>query len=99
MRGQKYLKFQHFPVHLVGDGESDMHNPVVTLSVSILEETESVTTGFDEGGAGVVANRSPESCVVRILDSEASVFFGAFVLQGSRGETKMGEGKTCSVKH
>jgi hypothetical protein len=24
VRGQKYLKFQHFPVHLVGDGESDM---------------------------------------------------------------------------
>ncbi|KAE7997176.1 hypothetical protein FH972_001831 [Carpinus fangiana] len=39
---------------------------------SILEETESVTIGFDEGGAGVVADRSPESCVVRILDSEAS---------------------------
>jgi len=39
---------------------------------SILEETKSMTTRFDEGGAGVVANRSLESCVVRILNSEAS---------------------------
>ncbi|KAF5466928.1 hypothetical protein F2P56_016809 [Juglans regia] len=38
---------------------------------SILEETESVTTGFDEAG-GLPADRSPESCVIRILDSEAS---------------------------
>ncbi|GMY09408.1 receptor-like serine/threonine-protein kinase At2g45590 [Fagus crenata] len=37
---------------------------------SILEETESVTTGFDEGG--IIVDRSPESCVVRIVDSEAS---------------------------
>uniref|UniRef100_A0A2N9ET58 non-specific serine/threonine protein kinase n=1 Tax=Fagus sylvatica TaxID=28930 RepID=A0A2N9ET58_FAGSY len=37
---------------------------------SILEETESVTTGFDEGG--IIVDQSPESCVVRIVDSEAS---------------------------
>ncbi|KAJ7962256.1 Receptor-like serine/threonine-protein kinase [Quillaja saponaria] len=37
---------------------------------SILEETESVMTGFEES-SGLV-DRSPESCVVRILDSEAS---------------------------
>ena len=37
---------------------------------SILEEAESVTTGFEEGST--VVDRSPESCVVRILDSEAS---------------------------
>lgn len=38
---------------------------------SILEETESVTTGYDDA-SGVVVDRSPDSCVVRILDSEAS---------------------------
>jgi hypothetical protein len=38
----------------------------------ILEETKSMTIGFDEGGAGVVADQSPESYVVRILDSKAS---------------------------
>lgn len=38
----------------------------------ILEETESMTIGFDEGGARVVADRSPESYLVRILDLEAS---------------------------
>lgn len=37
---------------------------------SILEEAESVTTGFEEGSA--VVDRSPESCLIRILDSEAS---------------------------
>lgn len=36
----------------------------------ILEEVESVTTGFEEGSA--VVDRSPESCMIRILDSEAS---------------------------
>ncbi|KAK4266717.1 hypothetical protein QN277_023603 [Acacia crassicarpa] len=37
---------------------------------SILEEAESVTTGFEEGSA--LVDRSPESCLIRILDSEAS---------------------------
>ncbi|XVF73348.1 hypothetical protein PTKIN_Ptkin12aG0194300 [Pterospermum kingtungense] len=39
---------------------------------SILEETESVLTGFEEGESLTVADRSPESCVLRVLDSEAS---------------------------
>jgi serine/threonine protein kinase len=60
---------------------------------SILEETESVTTGFDEGGAGVVADLSPKSCMVRILDSEASVFFGAECWRGTVERPKWGKGK------
>ncbi|KAG2670463.1 hypothetical protein I3760_14G086900 [Carya illinoinensis] len=43
---------------------------------SILEETESVTTGFDEA-SGMVVNRSAESLVVGILDSEASPEYAA----------------------
>ncbi|KAI4356849.1 hypothetical protein L6164_000836 [Bauhinia variegata] len=37
---------------------------------SLLEEVESVTTGYDEGSAMI--DRSPESCMVRILDPGAS---------------------------
>ncbi|XP_022759522.1 receptor-like serine/threonine-protein kinase At2g45590 [Durio zibethinus] len=39
---------------------------------SILEETESVLTGFEEGASLIVADRSPESCVLKVLDSEPS---------------------------
>ncbi|KAL4362072.1 hypothetical protein GQ457_04G032200 [Hibiscus cannabinus] len=46
---------------------------VVEDNGSILEETESVLTGFEEGASLTVADshRSPESCVLRVLDSEA----------------------------
>lgn len=56
-----------------GEGESAKKDGVVDMGDdhgSILEEAESVTTGFEEG-SGVV-DRSPESCMVRTLDSEAS---------------------------
>ncbi|KAF8036176.1 hypothetical protein BT93_C2011 [Corymbia citriodora subsp. variegata] len=39
---------------------------------SILEESESVATGCDEGSSRCCADRSPESCVIRVLDSEES---------------------------
>ncbi|KAM3698552.1 hypothetical protein ACJW31_06G196800 [Castanea mollissima] len=51
---------------------------------SILEETESVATGFDE----VIADRSPDSCVVRILDSEASPENVAVVVSPEGGVDK-----------
>lgn len=38
---------------------------------SIIEETESVMTGFEEGSACIHVDQSPESCP-RVLDSEAS---------------------------
>ncbi|KAK3429858.1 hypothetical protein EUGRSUZ_E01348, partial [Eucalyptus grandis] len=39
---------------------------------SILEELESVATGCDEGSSRCCAEQSPESCVIRVLDSEES---------------------------
>ncbi|KAJ4727078.1 Kinase family protein [Melia azedarach] len=42
---------------------------------SILEETESVVTAYEEsagGGIGGGVDRSPESCVVRVFDAEVS---------------------------
>ncbi|GLT39495.1 hypothetical protein SLA2020_136830 [Shorea laevis] len=39
---------------------------------SILEETESVVTGYEEAASLTVVDRSPESCVLRVLDSELS---------------------------
>lgn len=39
---------------------------------SILEESESVATGCDEGSSRCGVERSPESCVIRVLDSEES---------------------------
>ncbi|PPD78209.1 hypothetical protein GOBAR_DD24855 [Gossypium barbadense] len=56
------------------EGEVLRKKDVVEDNGSILEETESVLTGFEEGASLTVADshRSPESCVLRVLDSEAS---------------------------
>ncbi|GMI66903.1 hypothetical protein like AT2G45590 [Hibiscus trionum] len=50
------------------------NDAVVEDNGSILEETESVLTGIEDGASLTVADshRSPESCVLRVLDSEAS---------------------------
>ncbi|KAG4173784.1 hypothetical protein ERO13_A11G083100v2 [Gossypium hirsutum] len=56
------------------EGEVLRKKDVVEDNGSILEETESVLTGFEEGASLTLADshRSPESCVLRVLDSEAS---------------------------
>ncbi|KAK7847835.1 receptor-like serine/threonine-protein kinase [Quercus suber] len=50
----------------------------------LILETESVATGFDE----VIVDRSPDSCVVRILDSEASPENVAVVVSPEGGVDK-----------
>ncbi|KAK7854528.1 receptor-like serine/threonine-protein kinase [Quercus suber] len=50
---------------------------------SILEESESVATGFDD----VIVDRSPESCVIE-LDSEASPENVAMVVSPEGGVNK-----------
>ncbi|KAI4354934.1 hypothetical protein L6164_003757 [Bauhinia variegata] len=61
---------------------------------SILEEVESVTTGFEEGSAMI--DRSPESCMVRILDPEASP--ETVVLSPEVGVDKSSVSETCFDK-
>ncbi|KAE8693825.1 Receptor-like serine/threonine-protein kinase [Hibiscus syriacus] len=56
------------------EGEVSRKKDVVEDNGSILEETDRVLSGFEEGASLTVADshRSPESCVLRVLDSEAS---------------------------
>ncbi|KAG2723316.1 hypothetical protein I3760_02G164600 [Carya illinoinensis] len=58
---------------------------------SILEETESGTTGFDEAG-GMAVDRSPESFVVGILDSEASPEYAAVSPEAGIDKASASEG-------
>ncbi|XP_030474423.2 receptor-like serine/threonine-protein kinase At2g45590 [Syzygium oleosum] len=60
-----------------GDNVDGVENGTVMIveednNGSILEESESVATGCDEGSSRCCAERSPESCVIRVLDSEES---------------------------
>ncbi|GLT51892.1 hypothetical protein SLA2020_252670 [Shorea laevis] len=54
------------------EGETYKKKEVGDDNGSILEETESVVTGFEEAASSATVDRSPESCVLRILDSEPS---------------------------
>lgn len=54
------------------EGEDAKKKEIGDDNGSILEETESVVTGFDETASFTVVDRSPESCVLRVLDSEPS---------------------------
>ncbi|KAK9274228.1 hypothetical protein L1049_019042 [Liquidambar formosana] len=64
---------------------------------SIIEETESVVTGFEEGGVGGGVDRSPESCV-RVLDSEASPEAGLGEVSPSEGLDKTSVSEGCFDK-
>ncbi|KAK0583051.1 hypothetical protein LWI29_032857 [Acer saccharum] len=55
-----------------GDGGGGKRREAVEDNGSILEESESVVTAFDESGCGVGADRSPESCVVTVFDADVS---------------------------
>ncbi|XP_039008012.1 receptor-like serine/threonine-protein kinase At2g45590 [Hibiscus syriacus] len=72
--GLARLKTEDLVEGLEESGNLRKKDAVVEDNGSILEETESVLTGFEEGASLTVADshRSPESCELRILDSEAS---------------------------
>ncbi|KAH7577814.1 hypothetical protein ACOSQ2_001141 [Xanthoceras sorbifolium] len=61
---------------LVEGGEGGKRREAVEDNGSILEETESVVTAYEESGTGGVVcdgvDRSPESCVVRVFDADVS---------------------------
>ncbi|KAE8665847.1 Receptor-like serine/threonine-protein kinase [Hibiscus syriacus] len=75
--GLARLKTEDPVEELEESGNSRKKDVVVEDNGSILEETESVLTGFEEGASLTVADshRSPESCELRVLDSEASPSF------------------------
>lgn len=54
------------------EGEDVKKREIGDDNGSILEETESVATGFDETASFNVVDQSPESCVLRVLESEPS---------------------------
>lgn len=84
---------------LMIEGECVKKRDVNEDNGSILEETESVLTAYEESaGGGNGVDRSPESCVVRVFDAEVSPETDTVTLSPEVGVDKGSASEGCFDK-
>lgn len=84
---------------LMIEGECVKKRDVNEDNGSILEETESVVTAYEESaGGGNGVDRSPESCVVRVFDAEVSPETDTVTLSPEAGVDKGSASEGCFDK-